>query len=234
MTETSPTVAPGKDTEPLPVKAYRRIRDAMSRGSLAPGTGISEPRLSQELSISRTALREALVRLETEGYVERTATGRWQVSQLTRDGAEEMYSCRAALEALAATLAAERCTPADHTVLADLLERARGAWEDGDIDSTGEYCTRFHDTLVQFARSQRLSLLMSMLRPQLLQNRLLMLRHHSRKADFLAQNEALYRAVTERRSDLAAEIARQSAHDDLQAVLHLFDTGVLTERPGLL
>lgn len=226
---------PLRNDDTLPMRAYRRIRQAMVDGELPPGLQISEPRLSQELGISRAALREALVRLETQGFVSRNKSGRWQVSQMSRQDAEEMYVCRAALEGLAARLAAANRTDRDVREMTDALGAARSRYEAGDIRGAAEATTRFHDTVLTASGNNKLMTLMNMLRPQLLHNRMLMLEHGTRRRTFVHQNEGVLKAITERDGSEAEALAKASAAEDLEAVLGLFDAEVLgASRPATL
>src|ERR1700684_4120958 len=86
--------------------AGERIQQAILENRLPPGSPVAEPRLAKEFGISRTALREALVRLEAEGYVVRGKGGRRRVFRMSRQDAIDIYECRGALEGLAAGLAA--------------------------------------------------------------------------------------------------------------------------------
>jgi DNA-binding GntR family transcriptional regulator len=80
---------------------HREILQRLLGGTLAAGMRIDETKLAEELGISRTPLREALVQLELEGFLEsRLGRGFW-VTLLTRKDVCETYPMVAALEALA-------------------------------------------------------------------------------------------------------------------------------------
>lgn len=214
-------------SDSLPQRAYVRIRKAMFKGDLPPGLPISEPQLSAELGLSRAALRESLVRLETEGYVMRTENGRWQVADMSLTDAEEIYQCRAVLEGLAARLAAVRVSEDLLQEMGTCLQAAKKSYEEGDIDQAVLESTRFHDLLLIGSSNARLERQLDMLRPQLFRNRVLMLNHQTRKADFLDQNQQILDALVEGDADTAETLARASASDDLEAIRALFDLGIL-------
>lgn len=218
---------PLQTDETLPVRAYRRIRHAMFLGDLKPGQPVSEPQLSRELGISRAALRESLVRLETEGYVVRAASGRWQVASMTLEDTKEIYQCRGVLEGLAAELAAMHATETDRRTMAAALATSRERFEADDLDGAVLESTRFHDSLVAASGNKRLVSLLNMLRPQLFQNRLLMLKHRTRQPDFLRQNQALLDAIMAGEHEEARALALQSAMDDLEAIKVLYEQGIL-------
>src|SRR5436190_6040404 len=105
--------------------AYRRLRQLIVDGTLAPGTRIFENELADQLGISRTPLREALRQLETEGLIALSARRGAVVAGLSATEMHEEFLIRATLEGLAIRLAAPRLT-AEHF---DQLERELGRME---------------------------------------------------------------------------------------------------------
>ncbi|MBN9605539.1 MAG: GntR family transcriptional regulator [Actinomycetales bacterium] len=105
-------------------RAYRELRDAIVDGELAPGTPLGEVEQAARLGVSRTPLREALARLESEGLVHPAGRG-VIVSAVSLGRIRELFELREALEIQAARLAAER---GDRAVFATLAARF------GDVD----------------------------------------------------------------------------------------------------
>lgn len=108
-----------EQTRPQPVKqsnaeaAYSRLREELIQGRLKPGQRLSEPELALRLGMSRSPIREALVKLEHEGFIERSAGGQARVKQLDVSEFEQLYVLRANVEGLAARLAAPRLRTID-------------------------------------------------------------------------------------------------------------------------
>ena len=94
------------------VRALLGLREAILSGVLAPGERISELVLVDKLGVSRTPLRSALIRLESEGLVEPIATGGFAARHFTTDDIFAAIEVRGAREGLAARFAAERRLPA--------------------------------------------------------------------------------------------------------------------------
>ncbi len=92
---------------------YRRVREAILDGELAPGQTMSQVVLAEELGVSRTPLREALRMLQGEGLVEARPNRRVRVAPISAGDLEELYAVRVALEAQALRLAVPRMTPED-------------------------------------------------------------------------------------------------------------------------
>jgi DNA-binding GntR family transcriptional regulator len=99
------------------------IRRAILEGRLEPGEILREEQLARELGTSRTPVREALIELRNEGLVEAQQTRRAVVRAYTAEELHDIYGLRAALEAHAGRLAAERATPATVAELAASIER---------------------------------------------------------------------------------------------------------------
>jgi DNA-binding GntR family transcriptional regulator len=99
------------------------IRRAIIEGRIEPGGVLREEQLARELGTSRTPVREALIELRNEGLVEAQQTRRAVVRAYTAEELHDIYGLRAALEAHAGRLAAERATPATVAELAASIER---------------------------------------------------------------------------------------------------------------
>src|SRR5256886_9099152 len=92
-----------------PEQVYSRLRDLIVQGLLAPGSRIVETEIATRLGVSRTPVREALQRLQQEGYVMGSPgaqQSRLTVAPLTRDDVYELLSIVGALEGLGARGAA--------------------------------------------------------------------------------------------------------------------------------
>ena len=209
--------------------AGERIQQAILENRLPPGSPVAEPRLAKEFGISRTALREALVRLEAEGYVVRGKGGRRRVFRMSRQDAIDIYECRGALEGLAAGLAASRAKAPDLDRARELLLHCREALQQGALDRVVSCSAEFHDIVIASAGNAKLVGLISVLQPQLRLNRWLMLHHGTRDGDYITENGSLLDAIASHQAQRAEDLARFGAQQDLKAVLFLFDEGILSE-----
>lgn len=91
---------------PLRTKVRRVVQRAILQGALAPGGDVNEAALAAKLGVSRTPLREALLGLEAEGYLESAAGRGFSVAPLTERDVEEIYPVLWTLEGLALRLSA--------------------------------------------------------------------------------------------------------------------------------
>lgn len=88
--------------------AYQRLKSEILRGDLPPGFQAPEPDIASRLGMSRTPVREALIRLEAEGLVDLVPRRGAKVLPIARKDICEIYQVLSALEGLAARLAAAR------------------------------------------------------------------------------------------------------------------------------
>jgi DNA-binding GntR family transcriptional regulator len=105
--------APQKD-------AYELVLEAIDHGEFRPGDRLVESELAERFGVSRTPIREALQRLETQAVLERDGRS-LVVSSLDHDQLGELYVVRAELEGLAGRLAAQHAAPEEIRVLWEMV-----------------------------------------------------------------------------------------------------------------
>jgi YD repeat-containing protein len=149
-------------------RAYRQIRNMILSGELSPGTQIREEQLAESCGVSRTPVRDALRRLETEQFVRRSDTQRSFVADWSLDDVEEAFQLRAMIESHTAKRAATRVTW-------DQLERLRShngailrsiSGEATDVPAFLEHNRLFHAIILEAAASQRLATMLAQVTEQ--------------------------------------------------------------------
>ena len=149
-------------------QAYGAIRDAILDRRLMPGATLVESELATMLRVSRTPVREALSRLQLEGFVARDEdTGSLGVMQLTPEQIRDLFGIRILLERHAARLAAERISDAEIAELETLMERDRVALRRGDVKELAGINQEFHDVILVAGRNRMLVELLKRLRTRL-------------------------------------------------------------------
>lgn len=122
--------------------AYTLILEAIEAGTYKPGDRLVESELAERLGVSRTPVREALQRLETQAMV--TRDGRSLiVASLDHNQLAELYAVRTELEGLAARLAARHATEEEVRVLRRMVEEDRKLLG-GDPRALARANKRFH------------------------------------------------------------------------------------------
>jgi DNA-binding GntR family transcriptional regulator len=134
-------------------------------GEYRPGARLVETRIAQELGVSQAPVREALRDLEQLGCVVHEPFRGCSVRAFSAEELLEAFPVRAALEALAARLAAERMTEDELLQLAELVEKMRAAADRGDAHDQSQANAQFHATIVRAARNATLERQWSFLEP---------------------------------------------------------------------
>ena len=131
-----------------------KLRQAIGHGELKPGTQLSEADLARKLGVSRGPLREGMQRLTQEGLLISIRHRGLFVINMTPEDIRDMYLAREAIE----RAAAHKILEGDHTAAGDTLlavvDEMSAATTPADV---GELDIRFHELLVQLARSPRLT-----------------------------------------------------------------------------
>ena len=145
-------------------QAYHVIRNDILTGKLAEGERLTETRLSDDLGLSRTPIREAIGRLILEGFIERQSGYTTRVAHFPEDEAEQVYEIRRLVECYSVQRAARLATEDDiaelrriHAAMkADTPPRDNAAYQ-----RLTEANEAFHRAIVKAARSPRLTALMT-------------------------------------------------------------------------
>ncbi len=153
--------------QPLREVVCETLRDAIRKGKLKPGERLMEIQLAEDLGVSRTPVREAIRKLELEGYVIMMPRRGTYVANLSIRDVNEVFEIRTSLDSLASGLAAERITEEELERLQRLLVAIGGYIEENDMDKIVECDTEFHDLLYQASRNSRLVGIIFNLREQL-------------------------------------------------------------------
>jgi DNA-binding GntR family transcriptional regulator len=140
---------------------YTTLREAILSKALRPGPQFAEEDLARVFSVSRTPVREAILRLESEHLIQRQGRRRVSVSRISPAEVLEIYDVRVVLDGLAARLAASHATPPEIAQLHWVSDRMRAAEEKSDFQSISALSLEWHDWL---ARAGRNSFLLNQVR----------------------------------------------------------------------
>lgn len=147
-------------------RAYLTVRERILRGAYPAGTRLTEQEIANASGVSRTPVREALRRLQAEGFVKASANQGAVVTELTDDDVNEMFELRGLLEPYGVARAAERITPEGIAQLRELAQAQRQESlqrAEGFIDRIGELNSRFHRLAQSFSGNSRLTRLLPVL-----------------------------------------------------------------------
>ncbi len=212
------------DNRTLSGQTTAALREAIIKGDIAPGEKLNEPKLAEQLQISRGPLREAIRRLVAMRLVRHVPHVGATVVTLELESILELYDVREALEGKAAALAAENMSEADITKLRDLLELHRQHSE----DNAGQYMQLegdfdFHYQIIKGSGNQLLAdQLCDELYHLIRMFRFQTSRFESRSNRALIEHEQLIYAIEQRDPQLAEMLMRKHiarAKASIQAAL---------------
>ncbi|GGO43954.1 transcriptional regulator [Streptomyces daqingensis] len=136
---------------PLRERVYEALLQLITTRALRPGQHLVESELAQHLGVSRQPVREALQRLNTDGWVDlRPAQGAF-VHEPTEDEADQLLTVRTLLEAEAARLAAVNADAQGVAELEELCRRGEEAVGGEQVDAVVEANAAFHARVMQLA-----------------------------------------------------------------------------------
>ncbi len=208
--------------KPLREIVFETMREAIIQGSLEPGERLMEIQLAEEMGVSRTPVREAIRKLELEGFVVMVPRKGAYVAGISVKDIVDVFEVRAALEALAAGLAAERAT----TDELDEMERASlyiYEAEDGLIDNIVERDSDFHDLIYKSSRNQRLIQIITLLKEQIQRFRTTSLSQPGRIKHAVDEHKGIIEAISEHNVEMASLLAREHIETALQTFLNAME-----------
>jgi len=172
--------------------AYDLILEAIDRHDYRPGDRLVESELADRFGVSRTPVREALQRLETQSLL--TRDGRSLiVASLDHDQLSELYVVRGELEGLAARLAAKHATPEEVQVLRDMLDADQALRDDPDALSRAN--KRFHKQIHLASHNRFLVQQLDLVHRSMALLATTSIAAEGRGADTLAEHEAIVSAI---------------------------------------
>jgi DNA-binding GntR family transcriptional regulator len=134
----------GQASASLVQDVHDRLRNEILTGDLRPGAAVSQAALARKFGVSRSPIREALRRLESEGLVYARHNQRVQIADFSLGDLEQIYASRIVIEALAVRATVAELTADRVAEMTDLLDRMREHARTRDHDQWSELHSRFH------------------------------------------------------------------------------------------
>lgn len=195
--------------KPLREIVFETLREAIIKGTLKPGERMMEIQMAEELGVSRTPVREAIRKLELDGFVVMIPRKGAYVAGISMKDIADVFEIRTALEGLAAGLAAERATDEELEHLERLLVKIAECIEANDFKTLIALDTEFHDTLYKACRNERLIKIVSNLMEQIQRFRTTSLASPGRSKFALEEHKKIVEAVSDRNTELARALASE-------------------------
>lgn len=145
--QSNPALRPALRAIPASARVYEQLRERVVGGDMPPGTPVSEKELAEQYGVSRTPIREALLRLADERLIDIFPQRGTFVSRISVEALRDGMVIREALERVAVRHAATRVTEADLSALRLILDRQQASEQAGDWTGFHAQDEEFHQRL---------------------------------------------------------------------------------------
>ncbi len=188
-------------------RAYRALKQLILTNQLPAGSQLLEQEAALQLGMSRTPVREAMVRLEQDGVAEIRPRHGMRVLPVSADDLREIYEVLTSLESTAADLVARRgVSAAELAQLQQAVSDMDTALAIDDLEAWAAADQRFHSLLVELTRNQRLQQIVKQLGEQAHRARMLTLRLRPNPVGSNRDHAMLVAAIAGRDADQARSI----------------------------
>ncbi len=193
--------------KPLRDIVYQELKTQIMTGSIKPGTRIMEVDIAEEMGVSRTPIREAIRKLEKEGFVSIEPRKGVYAAEMSVHDMVEALEVRETLEGQAAELAAKRITEEELDQLKECTESFNKAVSDEDSEGMIKYDTLFHHLIVEASGNKVLVDMVSKLQEVVLRFRYLYFSDFRRSAQMPAEHKLIVDAICSGEPQKAKEAA---------------------------
>lgn len=194
--------------KPLREIVFEYLRNSILNGELEPGERLMELQLAQQLGVSRTPIREAIRKLELEGFVEMIPRKGAYVADMSIKDILDVLEVRMFLEGLATYLAAERMTDEEINSLKEILKKFEEEIGDMEKQQMIELDNKFHDMIIKGSRNNKLLQIVQGLQEQFQRFRVIYFNEYSEHEDLIKYHRAIVKAIADRDSKSAQEYAQ--------------------------
>jgi DNA-binding GntR family transcriptional regulator len=204
--------------------AYEKLKQAIVKGDLAPGSRVVESRVATVLGISRTPVREATHKLEREGLLRQGPSGGVFVVGLMRADIEETFGIRSVLESYAARLATTHHKEEGLDSLEEKVRQYELHLARGELEVLPQINTEFHDLLYALSRSPRLIKMINDLRDQIYRYRMVLLKVEETARMSNEDHKLMIKFIKRRDAEAVEKLVRAHILRGQAIVLQDFDT----------
>jgi DNA-binding GntR family transcriptional regulator len=205
---------------------YAVLHEAILSGILPPGQRLGEEWLAALFDVSRTPVREALLRLETTGLAHRIPRRGLIVARITPQEIVEVYVVRETLDGLAAYLAAQFATPSDVANLVTINEEMSRAAQAGNTVAMATLNLEFHEAIAHIARNSLLSQFLMQIHHQVRRIPGTTFQHPGRAARAVEEHAAIVEAIQSGDAERARQLATESMATARRIRIAMLEQGV--------
>ena len=190
-------------------KVFNQLRNDIINGKYQPGESLIETRLSEELGVSRTPIREAIRQLELEGLAQAIPNKGAVVKGISAQDIEDIYTIRMRIEGLAARWAAEKITAGELEELKEAIELEEFYTIKNDANHLLKFDSRFHEIIFKASKSKPLMHTLSTFHHYVQRARNAALESPVRAREVLQEHKAILQAIIDRDPDKAERLTTE-------------------------
>lgn len=216
----------GLDSLRLPQRAYTIIRHAIRNLVLPPGRTILEREVAETLGMSRTPVREALVRLEMDDALELIPRRGFYVAEIEIDDLNDIYQMNAALDGLAIELTAANINEQEIDSLEEIVIRQEMMIEEGKIKEWAKSDDEFHYRIIELSKNDSLNKALDIYSDKLFRARLYTIDYRPTPKRSILEHKAMIsclRAQDGKAARNVMESHRKRAHNEIIKALEVIN-----------
>jgi len=190
-------------------RVFAQIEDDILNGKYLPGESLTETRLSDELGVSRTPVREAIRQLELEGLVQSIPNKGAIVKGVSVQDIDDIYTIRMMIEGLAARWAAEKITFEELEQLREAIELEEFYTNKNDVQHLLQFDSTFHKIIFRASKSKPLMHMLTTFHHYVQKARNVSLEAPGRARKVLEEHQAILQAIIDKDSDKAEKLTTE-------------------------
>lgn len=211
-------------SQTLQNQVYEYLHEQIVSGNIPPGQRIVEERISQETGVSRSPIREAIRRLNSDGLVSVSPRGGVRVYRATFSDFKYLYECRLSLEPTAAYYAALRMSDKQRDRLSIIVDEMNLMVEKKDLEKLKSISSQFHSLIVEASENPYLVKMMNQLNSLISFYRNAVLNIPLRIEEGAVEHQAIWQAIQTQDGKAAEELMRVHIQRDYQFYTSMYSS----------
>ncbi|MCK4241335.1 MAG: GntR family transcriptional regulator [Candidatus Atribacteria bacterium] len=205
--------------ELLSQKVYRALKTEIIKGSLKPGTKLSEGKIAEQIGVSRTPVREALKELAAEGFVKMNPNQAVVVSNASVKDIQEVLQIRGVLEGLAARLTAKVISEEEIKELEKYQKQMEYYTKKDDVLAFSEMDAEFHELILNICGNNKLIQIRKNISDQAHRYRIRSLSIPGRLKYSLKEHQEIVEALKRKNAEQADRLSQKHIENVLANIL---------------
>ncbi len=192
-------------------KAYDYVKEKIMKRGLAPGQNVTDAQIANELNMSRTPVRGALLRLDQEGFLVSNAGKGWKIYSLSLEDIKDIFDIKLQLEGMICRKAAASDDKKMRGLLKATLKNMKKAFESYDLTAWQTADMELHNTIFAMSANQRAARIIKDLNDQ----------WYRVQIGLVALEGRMQRSITEHEAIVESILANDEENADINMRRHL-------------